>query len=600
MQKMQNTPIFIPWFISVTLTFLMGIYALRFRRQLAAIPFIAMCFLATLWAGTYIFELGSTSLSIKIWAVKIGYIGVIGVPLSWTAFALAYSGHGHWLTRRNILLALLFPIVTLIVIWTTDFHRWFFTEFDTIVDETSGLVLIWNPQGWWFWLHAVYIYGILVFGTFFLAREYLNKRDVYRSQILINLLAILLPWISNGIVIAGCMPVRIDITSVMFSLSILILGWGFLRYRLLDIVPVAHRAVFDSISDAVIVLDPHLRVVELNPAALELFDLNENLAIGKPFNDVFQSYIQLDEKALRRHGYHREIILENHGHATRWLDLNISSLRNPSGQSGGQIVTLRDVTDLKENESALAIARDQAMQAGNFKSQLLANVSHELRTPLGVVLGYTDLMARKSYGDLNEKQITILGRIRDSTQYLDGLVSELLDQAQLDSGKLKLAETSFEPREVFIPTCNQLSVLAEAKKLSFHFDFSEDIPVVIVGDSQRLKQILVNLISNAVKFTEEGGITVKICRSSPDEWKMQVSDTGPGIPPDSIKTIFEPFKQLPEAARVLRKGYGLGLSITKQLIKLMGGEITLESRVGIGTTFTVTLPLVTPAEAIHD
>lgn len=597
---MQNTPILIPWFISVTLTFLMGVYAFRFRRQLAAIPFVAMCFLATLWAGTYIFELGSTSLVIKIWAVKIGYIGVIGVPLAWTAFALAYSGHGNWLTRRNISLALVFPIITLLVIWTTDFHHWFFTEFDTFVDESSGLTLIWNPLGWWFWLHAIYIYGILVFGTIFLFREYWNKKDVYRSQMLINILAVLLPWVSNGIVIAGLLPVRIDITSVMFSLSILILGWGFLRYRLLDIVPVAHRAVFDSLSDAVIVLDPHLRVVELNPAALDLFNLKENEVIGKPFQATFRPYIQLDESSLKKHGYHRELVVENYDGPIFWLDLFVSTLRDSAGQGGGHIVTLRDVTNIKENESALAIARDQAMQAGNFKTQLLANVSHELRTPLGVILGYTDLMVRKSYGELNEKQLTVLGRIKDSTQYLDGLVSELLDQAQLDSGKLKLAETPFEPREVLGKTCNQLSVLAEAKKLEFSAEISNDMPISIIGDSQRLKQILVNLISNAVKFTEEGGITVKIYKSAPNEWKMQVTDTGPGIPPESVKTIFEPFKQLPEANRILRKGYGLGLSITNQLIRLMGGNVALESQLGVGTTFTATMPLVIPTEPIHE
>lgn len=597
---MQSTPILIPWFISVTLTFLMGVYTFRFRAQLAAVPFIAMCFLATLWASAYIFELGSTSLFVKIWAVKIGYIGVIGVPFSYTAFALAYTGHGNWLTRRNILLALIFPVLTLFILFTNEWHYWFFTEFGTFVDETSGLTLIWNPLGWWFWLHAVYIYGILVFGTYFLIREYLEKRDVYRSQMLVSILAILLPWISNAIVIAKVMPIRIDITSVMFSISILILGWGFLRYRLLDIVPVAHRAVFDSISDAVIVLDPHLRVVDINPAALDLFNLKEADVIGKPFQATFRPYIQLEESSLKKHGYHRELVIENYKGPIFWLDLFISSLKDSAGHGGGHIVTLRDVTELKENESALAVARDQAMQAGNFKTQLLANVSHELRTPLGVILGYTDLMARKSYGDLNEKQLTVLGRIRDSTQYLDGLVSELLDQAQLDSGKLKLAETPFEPREVLIPTCNQLSVLAEAKKLSFNFEFSEEMPIAIIGDSQRLKQILVNLISNAVKFTEEGGITVQICRSAVAEWKMMVTDTGPGIPQESMKTVFEPFKQLPEAARVLRKGYGLGLSITKQIINLMGGEIKLESQVGVGTTFTVTLPLLIPTEPTHD
>jgi len=591
---MQNTPYLIPWFISVALTFLMGVYATRRREHFASTPFIAMCFFATLWALGYIFELGSSSLAVKFLAVKIEYIGIIGVPLSWTAFALAFSGHGQWLTKRNVALALIFPILTLLAAWTTEYHHWFFTEISTITDKSTGLLLIWNPPGWWFWLHAVYIYGILVFGTYFLLREYWNQRDVYRSQVIVNIIAILLPWISNGIVISRLIP--IDITSVTFSFSIFILGWGFLHYGMLNIVPVAHRAVFESISDAVIVLDPSLRIVELNPAALELFDLRVNAIIGKSFREIFHAWIQIDDQALKKHGLHREIILENDGKPARWLDLFVSALHEIPRQSGGWIVTLRDVTSLKENEAALAIARDTAVQADSFKSQLLANVSHELRTPLGIIMGYTDLLVRKSYGELDDKQIGVLGKIRESTEYLEALVSGLLDQAQLDSGRLKLAERPFEIREVLGKTCNQLSVLAENKQLEFSSSISDDMPISIVGDSQRMKQILVNLISNAIKFTETGSVKVRIYKSGSDEWKMEVSDTGPGIPENSIQAVFEPFKQLPEASRILRKGYGLGLSITRQLIRLMGGDIVLESEVGKGTTFIATIPLITEME----
>jgi len=286
------------------------------------------------------------------------------------------------------------------------------------------------------------------------------------------------------------------------------------------------------------------------------------------------------------------VVFENEGRPYRWLHLFVSTLRNRAGESNGYIVTLRDVTSIKENESALAIARDEAMQANSFKTQLLANVSHELRTPLGIILGYTDLIARKSYGDLNEKQVSVLDRIKDSTLYLEGLVSELLDQAQLDSGKLQLEERPFEPREVLGSIFRQLSILAESKNLYFHYSITENLPISLVADSQRLKQIVVNLISNGIKFTETGGITVEVLTPTPEEWVIRISDTGPGIPPHALNLIFEPFKQLANANKSLRKGYGLGLSITRQLIRLMGGNILIESEVDKGTIFTVNLPLI--------
>lgn len=597
---MQYTPLLYLWGLSVILTLFLGVYSLRFRRHPASVPFIVMCFLASLWALSYIFELGGTSLAVKAWGLKIGYLGVIGVPLSWTAFALAYSGRMEWLSRRNVLMALVFPIVTYLVILTTESHGWFFTKLALHADPATGLILIDNPLGWWFWLHAAYVYGMLVFGTYLLLREYWEKRDVYRSQIAVNITAILLPWIANGIVISGLLPIRIDITSVTFSVSIVILGVGFLRYRLLDITPVAHRAVFESLSDAVIVLDSELRIVELNPASLTIFDLKHGSVIGKPFREVFHPWIYINENDLQTPRYYKEILVHDDGEPMRWMHLHVSELKNGSSQNEGWIVTLRDVTSIKENESALAIARDEAMRANSFKMQLLANVSHELRTPLGIILGYTDLIVRKSYGDLTDKQVNILGRIRDSTQYLEVLVSELLDQAQLDSGKLKLSIASFEPREVLGSILSQLSLLAEGKNLTFQATISDAMPLSIVGDSQRIKQILVNLISNAIKFTETGGITVDIFTNSQTEWTLRVVDTGPGIPPEALQTIFEPFKQLAEANKTLRKGYGLGLSISRQIIKLMGGTISVESTVGKGTTFTVSLPLISESEFIHE
>ncbi|MCB0100733.1 MAG: PAS domain-containing protein [Anaerolineales bacterium] len=589
---MQATTILYPYALSFFLTFVMGVYTLRYRKHAAGIPFIAMCFFASIWALGYIFELDSTSLVVKVFGVKLGYIGVLGVPLSWTAFSLAYSGRADLLSKRNILLTAAFPALTYIIILTNEYHHWFFTSVGLQTDEISGLLLIKNPLGWWFWLHAAYIYGVLIVGTYFLLHEFWNKRKLYRLQILVNITAVLLPWIANGLVLLGILPIHIDITSITFSISILILGWGFLRYNLLDFLPVAHRSIFESLSEGVIILDTNHRIVEFNPSAQDQFNLTPEQVLGKSFHDVFRPWMQIRDKDIHTHGFHREVVFENEGRPYRWLHLFVSTLRNRAGENNGHIVTLRDVTSIKENESALAIARDEAMQANSFKTQLLANVSHELRTPLGIILGYTDLIARKSYGDLNEKQVSVLDRIKDSTLYLEGLVSELLDQAQLDSGRLQLEERPLEPREVLGSIFRQLSILAESKNLYFRYSITEDLPVSIIADSQRLKQIVVNLISNGIKFTETGGITVEVLTPTPEEWVIRISDTGPGIPPHALNLIFEPFKQLANANKSLRKGYGLGLSITRQLIRLMGGNIIIESEVDKGTTFTVNLPLI--------
>jgi PAS domain S-box-containing protein len=587
---MQQTPYLIPWFISIALTFALGVYAFRHRKTPAAVSFTVMCFLATLWATGYVFELSSLDINVKILAAKIEYFGIVGVPLSWTAFALQFTGRGQWLTRRTVALALIVPAITLVMVWTTEIHGLLWSELSLTTDEVSGLVTLWAPAGWWFWIHAVYTYSILLMGAFFLLRQFWEQQDIYRTQTFINIIAILAPWISNGLVIFRLLPIKIDITSVTFGVSILLLGWAFFRYRFLDLVPVAHRAVFDSIPDSVIVLDPTLRVAELNPAALRLFGVEPGQVIGQGYAQAFGHWLKLDESHLGENGYHEEVQVHFEGQPVKWFDVTISLLEENSSQGAGKLLILRDVTSRKENEVVLAVARDEALQASNFKTQLLAKVSHELRTPLGVMIGYNDLLVRGSYGRVTEKQVTILGRMRSSGDYLDALISELLDQAQLDSGKLKLAVETFSPGEVFGRACSQLSILAEAKKLEFVVQFSPDLPETISGDSNRLQQILTNLIGNAIKFTEAGRISIELGQASDSEWFLKVTDTGPGIPEGALETIFEPFRQLEQSAKTRRKGYGLGLSITKQLIELMGGRINVQSQVGKGSTFLITLP----------
>jgi PAS domain S-box-containing protein len=250
-----------------------------------------------------------------------------------------------------------------------------------------------------------------------------------------------------------------------------------------------------------------------------------------------------------------------------------------------------DITERKEAEAALALAHHQALEASRLKTQLLAKVSHELRTPLGVILGFAEILEGDIYGPPSEKKRQMMAKIINSTQYLTSLVNELLDQAQLEAGKLKLNIQPFTPADLVDDTLTKLSVLAQTKGLRLTSDITADVPTTLHGDVARLQQILVNLISNAIKFTETGAVRVWLYCPDPDHWALRVCDTGSGIPSEAQTYIFEPFRQVDGSETRAHKGTGLGLSIVKQLTTLMGGEVTLESELGQGSTFTVFLPL---------
>ncbi len=232
-----------------------------------------------------------------------------------------------------------------------------------------------------------------------------------------------------------------------------------------------------------------------------------------------------------------------------------------------------------------------ALEVSRLKSYILATVNHDLRTPLGSILGYTELLQVGMYGPLSEQQQEITAKVIDSTYYLSDLVNDLLDGAHLEAGHLELNITSFSLEEMVRRVESRMSVLAQKKRLTFNIDIASDMPDWLTGDEKQLQRILSNLISNAVKFTASGGVQAHIYRLDPNHWAMQVTDTGPGILFEAQAYIFETFRQVDDSLTRGHSGFGLGLSIVKQLVEMMEGEVTLESEIGQGSTFTVMLPL---------
>ncbi|MCL4302350.1 MAG: hypothetical protein KJ077_42065 [Anaerolineae bacterium] len=259
-----------------------------------------------------------------------------------------------------------------------------------------------------------------------------------------------------------------------------------------------------------------------------------------------------------------------------------------------QVEQERDLLEQRvaDRTQELVIARDQALEASRLKTELLAKVSHELRTPLGVILGYAEMLHMGTYGPLADKQRQPTQEIIDSTNYLTGLITDLLSQAQLDAGKFNLNISSFAPTDIVTNVHSKMSPLAQVKGLTLTSDISPDVPPVLYGDPHRLQQILINLVGNAIKFTKQGGVRVQLYRPDPGHWALQVSDTGPGIPSEAQTYIFEPFRQVDGSITRENTGVGLGLSIVKQLATLMGGQITLTSEARRGSTFDVILPLI--------
>ena len=252
-----------------------------------------------------------------------------------------------------------------------------------------------------------------------------------------------------------------------------------------------------------------------------------------------------------------------------------------------QVAVGRYTVEIKEVQD---IAK-KASEANEFKSQFIARMSHELRTPLGALMGLAEMLQQSVYGPLTPPQQDIIQRIIDNAQTLTQVFTELLDQSQIEAGQLRLKARSFSPEALAKKVNSNYLAMALQKGLSMRVEAAPDLPNTLIGDEARIAQVLSNLVVNAIKFTKKGGVTIRVFKSDPAHWAMQVKDTGIGIDAESQAQIFEPFRQADENTSRRYGGVGLGLAIAQQLVQAMQGSIQVESKPGQGSTFTVYLPI---------
>ncbi|WP_156163220.1 ATP-binding protein [Bradyrhizobium sp. LTSP857] len=262
------------------------------------------------------------------------------------------------------------------------------------------------------------------------------------------------------------------------------------------------------------------------------------------------------------------------------------------------VAVMRDVTDRKLQEQALDQARSDAEAADAAKTRFLATMSHELRTPLNAIIGFSEMIAQEQtlmLGAAQRKEYAEL--INDSGQHLLSVVNGILDMSKMESGNFEIASEPFAPRAALMHCCNLLALKARENGVDLITDAPQDLPVM-TGDPRAFKQIVLNLVANAVKFTERGGQVTVTAATSASQLTLRISDTGVGIAPDDLKRIGSPFFQAGKTYQRRHEGTGLGLSIVKSLVALHLGELTVQSKLGEGTAVTVKLPLVyTPAQA---
>jgi two-component system sensor histidine kinase/response regulator len=356
------------------------------------------------------------------------------------------------------------------------------------------------------------------------------------------------------------------------------------------------QAVLTSVGDGLVIFDRHGNIRSMNPAAEELLGWHTHEVRGRDVRVFLDPTTPSNRRehmlmALKVGADHRDDDI--HFLPKTGNRLPVSLVLTPivhRSRTTGTVLVFRDMTERKTVEAALRKARQQAEAANRFKSEFLANMSHEIRTPMNGVIGMTELLLDTG---LDEEQREYTSLVKASGQHLLTIISDILDFTKIEAGKLELEHVPFSLSELIDEQLSLFSERAGRKGLELVADLSPSLPTHIVGDPSRLRQILTNLMGNALKFTSEGEIRLEAHATSHDDQHhtihLAIADTGIGIAPDVVERLFTPFVQADGSTTRRFGGTGLGLAICRQITRLMGGQIGVESALGEGSTFWFTI-----------
>ncbi|APH38092.1 hypothetical protein BHR79_00425 [Methanohalophilus halophilus] len=661
------------------------------------------------WQLCGAFESIVTSLPAKIFWSKVCYIGSLATPLLLFIFAIQYTKMEKWLTRKNIALLCTIPAAIFILTLTNEWHSLIWTSYT----PASAFNTIIYGHGPGFWIMIAYNYLILLVATLILLFSGKSSRKIYRQQLELIIVALAFPWAGNILYLLdmGPFPGQ-DLTIVGFTLTGLILSFNLHQFKFLDLVPMARDRLMEKMNDGIIVVDNKERIVDVNPAAKEIFSNKPEKLLGKNIgqlfpdlntkierNDLFENVSReqeiwrnglkstyninitpLDDKQGNPFGKlillhniselkkteeilreseekYRAIVNNTHemvyiycgerflfvndriceitGYTREEIDnMKVLDLVHPEEKEKirqiiqkradcedapatletcivtknrekrqveiaisnityeGQYAALgsaRDITERKENENVLVQAKMKAEEADRTKSEFMTTMSHELRTPLNSIIGFSQMLLEVPDSELSNAQNKYASNILKSGENLLHLINDILDISRVEAGKKEVEAEYFDIHQALDDVEMLIHPLALKKNIEVIID-CENANNLLYADMVMFKQVMYNLLNNAIKFTAEKGKVSVTAKSGENETSISIIDNGIGIPEDKKEMIFEPFKQIDSAKNRRYEGTGLGLALVRNYVEMHGGNVRVESEEGKGSTFIFTIP----------
>ncbi len=561
------------------------------RRELPIAVSYGLCILTTaFYTFGYASELVSSSLeAVRFW-LRFEYIGIPFGTVFWMIMVLHYTGREAYIRKWTVALAMVIPILTFISHNTNEWHHLFYRSLT--LDYSEGFPLARIVRGPLYLLHAAYSYLLIFIGTGMLLQMYRRSTPRMRKQIGFMLVGSCAPYGFTLVHLSGVLHTPFDISPFGFVLSGVFFLLGIYQFNLLRLAPMALQKVFESMQDAVLLLDLDDNISGFNQAASRAIPgLGRKNGIGLPAAALLGRHPEIRRIALGGHNSGRELILDE-AYGLHY-QVQLSEIYDYRSRPTGKMLLLRDVTDSVLSEERLYENTRQLSELNAFKDQMFNVVAHDIRDPVAVLHNLMELLEEETT-DCGEDEQEIVREMGGQVRNIFALVESLLEWFRSQRGGMNFAPVVISLEDAAMRNVQLLRSRSEGKGI----DIVSDIPAdaFVHADKNMLDLILRNLLSNAVKFTVPGGRILLGAASSGDSLLVSVRDSGIGVPADQIHTLLNEDFSIPSEGTAGERGVGLGLTLCREFVRLSGGEIWFDSVPGQGSTFYFTMPSANVAE----